>query len=241
MTQSRLLSVLVDNKPGVLQRVASMIRRRGFNIDSLSVGPTDDDTISRMTITVHVGRQQAEQATKQLAKLIDVITIDDITGLRNVAHELVLIRMQAPPGERTELLNLVDIFRGRIVDVAASSVIIEVTGSAEKIDNFIELMRPYGIKELARSGVVALVRGDQARIRLIDFAIDGDEPQTEPARLQGVAGDTTGTVCSSAEEAAINDRSDVLRRRCRSSGSVRPAHRRARLRVAGPCSRAQSA
>ena len=194
MTQSRLLSVLVDNKPGVLQRVASMIRRRGFNIDSLSVGPTDDDTISRMTITVHVGRQQAEQATKQLAKLIDVITIDDITGLRNVAHELVLIRMQAPPGERTELLNLVDIFRGRVVDVAPSSVIIEVTGSAEKIDNFIELMRPYGIKELARSGVVALVRGDQARIRLMDFAIDGDEPPTEPSRLQGVAGDTTGNV-----------------------------------------------
>lgn len=194
MTQSRLLSVLVDNKPGVLQRVASMIRRRGFNIDSLSVGPTDDDTISRMTITVHVGKQQAEQATKQLAKLIDVITIDDITGLRNVAHELVLVRMHAPPGERTELLNLVDIFRGRIVDVAASSVIIEVTGSAEKIDNFIELMRPYGIKELARSGVVALVRGDQARIRLMDFAIDGDEPQAEPSRVQGVAGDTTGTV-----------------------------------------------
>jgi acetolactate synthase-1/3 small subunit len=194
MSQSRLLSVLVDNKPGVLQRVASMIRRRGFNIDSLSVGPTDDDTISRMTITVHVGRQQAEQATKQLAKLIDVITIDDITGLRNVAHELVLVRMHAPPGERTELLNLVDIFRGRVVDVAPSSVIIEVTGSAEKIDNFIELMRPYGIKELARSGVVALVRGDQARIRLMDFAIDGDEPQTEPSRLTGVAGDTTGTV-----------------------------------------------
>ena len=108
MSQSRLLSVLVDNKPGVLQRVASMIRRRGFNINSLSVGPTDDDTISRMTITVHVGRQQAEQATKQLAKLIDVITIDDITGLRNVAHELVLVRMHAPPGERTELLNLVE-------------------------------------------------------------------------------------------------------------------------------------
>jgi acetolactate synthase-1/3 small subunit len=194
MTQSRLLSVLVDNKPGVLQRVASMIRRRGFNIDSLSVGPTEDDTISRMTITVHVGRQQAEQATKQLAKLIDVITIDDITGLRNVAHELVLVRMHAPPGERTEVLHLVDIFRGRVVDVAANSVIIEVTGSAEKIDNFIELMRPYGIKELARSGVVALVRGDQARFSLVDFAIDGDEPQSEPSRLQGVAGDTTGTV-----------------------------------------------
>ncbi len=193
MSQSRLLSVLVDNKPGVLQRVASMIRRRGFNIDSLSVGPTDDDTVSRMTITVHVGRQQAEQATKQLAKLIDVITIDDITGLRNVAHELVLLRMHAPPGERTELLNLVDIFRGRIVDVAASSVIIEVTGSPEKIDNFIELMRPYGIKELARSGVVALVRGDQARIRLIDFAVDGEQ-ESETTRATDAAGDTTGTV-----------------------------------------------
>jgi acetolactate synthase I/III small subunit len=193
MSQSRLLSVLVDNKPGVLQRVASMIRRRGFNIDSLSVGPTDDDSVSRMTITVHVGRQQAEQATKQLAKLIDVITIDDITGLRNVAHELVLIRMHAPQGERTELLNLVDIFRGRVVDVAASSVIIEVTGSAEKIDNFIELMRPYGIKELARSGVVALVRGDQARIRLMDFALDGDD-QPAAASVPGVAGDTTGNV-----------------------------------------------
>jgi acetolactate synthase-1/3 small subunit len=194
MSQSRLLSVLVDNKPGVLQRVASMIRRRGFNIDSLSVGPTDDDSVSRMTITVHVGRQQAEQATKQLAKLIDVITIDDITGLRNVAHELVLVRMHAPPGERTELLNLVDIFRGRIVDVAPASVIIEVTGSAEKIDNFIELMRPYGIKELARSGVVALVRGDQARIRLMDFAIDGDDQESEPPSMPGVAGDTTGNV-----------------------------------------------
>jgi acetolactate synthase I/III small subunit len=178
----------------VLQRVASMIRRRGFNIDSLSVGPTDDDSVSRMTITVHVGRQQAEQATKQLAKLIDVITIDDITGLRNVAHELVLVRMHAPPGERTELLNLVDIFRGRVVDVAASSVIIEVTGSAEKIDNFIELMRPYGIKELARSGVVALVRGDQARIRLMDFAVDGDESEPDVPRTPTVAGDTTGTV-----------------------------------------------
>jgi len=193
MSQSRLLSVLVDNKPGVLQRVASMIRRRGFNIDSLSVGPTDDDTVSRMTITVHVGRQQAEQATKQLAKLIDVITIDDITGLRNVAHELVLLRMHAPPGERTELLNLVDIFRGRVVDVAASSVIVEVTGSPEKIDNFIELMRPYGIKELARSGVVALVRGDQARIRLIDFVVDGEDESAAP-RPTDAAGDTTGTV-----------------------------------------------
>jgi acetolactate synthase-1/3 small subunit len=196
MSQSRLLSVLVENKPGVLQRVASMIRRRGFNIDSLSVGPTEDESVSRMTIAVHVGRQQAEQATKQLAKLVDVITIDDITGLRNVAHELVLMRMHAPPGERTEIMGLVSIFRGRVVDVAANTVIAEVTGSTEKIDNFIELMRPYGIKELARSGSVALVRGDQARIRVLDFAAGGDDADAAsgPAADPGAAGDQTGNV-----------------------------------------------
>ncbi|MGH7687454.1 MAG: acetolactate synthase small subunit [Candidatus Dormibacteria bacterium] len=199
MSQTRLLSVLVENKPGVLQRVASMIRRRGFNIDSLSVGPTEDDTISRMTIAVHVGRQQAEQATKQLAKLVDVITIDDITGLRNVAHELLLIRVHAPAAQRREVLDLVAIYRGRVVDVASSTLIVEVTGSTEKIDNFIELMQPYGVKEVARSGAVALVRGDDARIRLIDFEIGADdEPAAQPEELAPAAeieaGDTMGTV-----------------------------------------------
>jgi len=192
MSQTRLLSVLVENKPGVLQRVASMIRRRGFNIDSLSVGPTEDDAVSRMTIAVHVGRQQAEQATKQLAKLVDVITIDDITGLRNVAHEMLLVRMHTPPERRGEILDVVNIFRGRVVDVAASTSIIEVTGNTEKIDNFIELMRPYGIKELARSGAVALVRGDQARIRLVDFDINGNGDHHPVG--DDVAADTTGTV-----------------------------------------------
>jgi acetolactate synthase-1/3 small subunit len=194
MSQTRLLSVLVENKPGVLQRVASMIRRRGFNIDSLSVGPTEDDTVSRMTIAVHVGRQQAEQATKQLAKLIDVITIDDITGLRNVAHELLLIRLHAPAGERREVLDVIEIFRGRVVDVAPNTLIVEVTGSTEKIDNFIELVQPYGIKEVARSGAVALVRGDEARIRLVDFEIGTEAEQRPSAPAVGEAGDTTGTV-----------------------------------------------
>jgi len=179
----------------VLQRVASMIRRRGFNIDSLSVGPTEDETVSRMSIAVHVGRQQAEQATKQLAKLVDVISIDDITGLRNVAHELVLLRMHAPPGERTELLNMVNIFRGRVVDVAASTLIAEVTGSSEKIDNFIDLMRPYGIKEMARSGAVALVRGDQTRLRVLDFALNGEvEAAAVMPGTGGAVDDQTGNV-----------------------------------------------
>jgi acetolactate synthase-1/3 small subunit len=189
MSQSRLLSVLVENKPGVLNRVASMVRRRGFNIDSLSVGPTDDASVSRMTITVHVGRQQAEQATKQLAKLIDVISIDDVTGQRVVAHELLLIRMHAPTSRRRDVLDIVDIFRGRVVDIAMESVIIEVTGSTEKVDNFIELMRPFGIKEVARSGAVALVRGDDARLRLVDFEV----PRTD-TDLNTTAGDDAGPV-----------------------------------------------
>lgn len=194
MSQTRLLSVLVENKPGVLHRVASMIRRRGFNIDSLSVGPTEDDSVSRMTIAVHVGKQQAEQATKQLSKLVDVITIDDITGLRNVAHELLLIRIHAPAGQRREILDLIEIFRGRVVDVAPNTLIVEVTGSTEKIDNFLELVQPYGIKEAARSGAVALVRGDEARIRLVDFEIGTEVTERPAAPAQGEAADTTGTV-----------------------------------------------
>jgi acetolactate synthase I/III small subunit len=189
VSQSRLLSVLVENKPGVLNRVASAVRRRGFNIDSLSVGPTDDGSVSRMTIAVHVGHQQAEQATKQLAKLIDVITIDDVTEQRVVAHEILLIRMHAPLSQRRHVLDIVDIYRGRVVDIASESMIIEVTGSTEKIDNFIDLMRPFGIKELGRSGAVALVRGDDARLRLVDF----DPPHDEQAVIPP-AGDRTGSV-----------------------------------------------
>jgi acetolactate synthase-1/3 small subunit len=198
MNPSRLVSVMVENKPGVLNRVASMIRRRGFNIDSLSVGPTEDATVSRMTIAVHVGRQAAEQATKQLAKLIDVITIDDITELRSVSHELMLIRMHAPPEQRSEILDVVAVFLGRIVDIAASSMIIEITGTTEKIDNFVELMRPYGIKELARSGAVALVRGDQAGTRLAGLGLHGEASggSRVGAGLAGasITADTTGDI-----------------------------------------------
>src|SRR4030081_2312574 len=141
-----------------------MIRRRGFNIDSLSVGPTDDPSASRMTITVHVGKQQAEQAMKQLYKLVDVIKIDDITTERVVAHELLLVKVNSPTRTRRDLLDIVDIFRGRVVDVATNTIIVEVTGNAEKVENFLELVTPFGLKEVARSGAVAMVRGNQARL-----------------------------------------------------------------------------
>src|SRR6202022_2550265 len=170
MTQARLLSVLVENRPGGLQRVASMIRRRGFNIDSLSVGPTDDPSASRMTITVHVGKAAAEQAMKQLYKLVDVIKIDDITTERVVPHEMLLVKLNSPSRSRRHLLDIVDIFRGRVVDVATGTIIVEVTGSADKIENFLELAQPFGIKEVARSGAVAMVRGNQARLKVVERA-----------------------------------------------------------------------
>ena len=198
-SQARLLSVLVENKPGVLQRVASMIRRRGFNIDSLSVGPTDDPSVSRMTITVHVGKQQAEQAMKQLYKLVDVIKIDDITTERVVAQELVLIKLNAPARSRRELLDLVSMFDGRVVDVASSTLIVELSGPAERIDDFIGLVQPYGIKEIARSGAVAMVRGNTARLRLVEREHE-HEAEPEPAapaprpKVSAAAADVTGDI-----------------------------------------------
>lgn len=199
-TPARLLSVLVENKPGVLQRVASMIRRRGFNIDSLSVGPTDDDSLSRMTITVHVGRAQAEQAMKQLYKLVDVIKIDDITTERVVAQELVLIKLNAPPRSRRELLDLVAMFDGRVVDVASTTLIVELTGPAERIDDFIGLVQPYGIKEIARSGAVAMVRGNAARLRLVEREHDREVeeeralPRSKAPVVSAAAADVTGDI-----------------------------------------------
>ena len=197
--QARLLSVLVENKPGVLQRVASMIRRRGFNIDSLSVGPTDDDSVSRMTITVHVGKQQAEQAMKQLYKLVDVIKIDDITTERVVAQELVLIKLNAPARSRRELLDLVAMFDGRVVDVASATLIVELTGPAERIDDFIGLVQPYGIKEIARSGAVAMVRGNTARLRLVEREHEHEVEEQHAAppprpKVSAVAADVTGDI-----------------------------------------------
>ena len=188
--KARLLSILVENRPGVLHRVASMIRRRGFNIDSLSVGETDDPTVSRMTITVHVGKQQATQATKQIAKLIDVIEVDDITEDRVVAHEMLLIKLQSPSHRRRELLDIIDVYRGRVIDIAHHSLIAEVCGSEEKISNFIDLVRPFGIRELARSGAVALLRGDEVRLQLVD-STDATDADLQPV---APAGDLTGAV-----------------------------------------------
>lgn len=156
------LAVLVENKYGVLTRVAGLFSRRGFNIDSLAVGITEDPTISRMTIVVRGDDLVLEQVTKQLNKLIDVIRVTDLGADESVERELALIKVNADPTNRAEIIQIVDIFRARIIDVASKSVTIEVTGDSNKIKAIQTLLRPFGIKEMARTGKVALTRGSKS-------------------------------------------------------------------------------
>lgn len=153
------LTVIVENNPGVLTRVAGLFSRRGFNIDSLSVGRTENLRVSRMTIIVEGDDQVVEQVAKQLHKLVDVIKISDITRSPFVDRELVLIKVHAEPSARAEIMQLVDIFRARIIDVGSKTLTIEVTGDEGKIDAFELSLRPFGIKELVRTGKVAMLRG----------------------------------------------------------------------------------
>ncbi len=153
------LSVLVENKPGVLARVAELFARRGFNIESLAVGTTQKPDISRMTIVVDVEEHSLEQVRKQLHKLINVIEIVDLDPETSVAREMVMAKIKADPENRSEVIEIVDIFRGNIVDVSKESITVEVTGNASKLAAFEDLVKPYGIKELVRTGKVALPRG----------------------------------------------------------------------------------
>jgi len=155
----------VMDQPGVLNRVASLFRRRAFNIESLTVGHTEDSEFSRMTIVVDTARVPAPIVAANLRKLIPVAEVVDVTHLPTVERDLALIRVKANPAERAELSSLVDIFRARIVDVAAESVIVEVTGDEQKVDGLVELLRPRGILEMTRTGKVAMVRGSLAEAR----------------------------------------------------------------------------
>ncbi|AKB83307.1 Acetolactate synthase small subunit [Methanosarcina barkeri 3] len=153
------LAVLVENKSGVLSRVASLFSRRGYNIDSLAVGVTEDPEISRMTIVVQGDDQVLEQVTKQLNKLVDVIKVSDIGVDDAVERELALIKVSADVTARAEIIQIANIFRARIVDVAPKSITVEVTGDEGKIDAIEKLLRQFGIKEMVRTGKIALVRG----------------------------------------------------------------------------------
>ncbi len=153
------LSVLVENKPGVLSRVAGLFTRRGFNIDSLAVSPTEDEERSRMTITVNTTRFPVEQMTKQLDKLINIIKIRDLDPENMVARELALVKVKADATTRSEVIQLVEIFDARIIDVTPDSLTIQATGETDELLNLEQLLRPFGLIELVKTGVVALGRG----------------------------------------------------------------------------------
>ncbi|MFH1288304.1 MAG: acetolactate synthase small subunit [bacterium] len=153
------ISLLVRNRPGVLSHIAGLFSARGYNIDSLTVGETDDSTVSRMTIVTIGDDRIIEQVTKQLNKLIDVIKVVDLTDQPFVERELILIKVQAEGGKRSQIIEITDIFRAKIVDVSPKTVTIEVTGDEGKIQAIIELLNPFGIKEIARTGKVAIARG----------------------------------------------------------------------------------
>ncbi|HUQ40605.1 MAG TPA: acetolactate synthase small subunit [Acidimicrobiales bacterium] len=160
------LSVLVENQPGVLQRVANLFSRRGYNIYSLAVAPTDDDKFSRITIVVDVESSPLEQITKQLFKLINVVKINELAPHESVERELLLATVRAEPGIRSQVIELVQLFEGRIVDVGRDVVTVMLAGTPQKIDDFEELLRPYGIEELQRTGRVALPKLDRQAPRL---------------------------------------------------------------------------
>lgn len=162
MVMKHTLSVLVENKPGVLAKISGLFGRRGFNIDSLAVGPTEDETVSRMTIVVESEDRSLEQVTKQLHKLISVIKIQDLDPQNMIERELVLIKVNTEPDFRPEILEIVDIFRAKIVDVSPKSLVIEITGTTAKLEAMEELLRPYGIVELVRTGRIAISRGIKA-------------------------------------------------------------------------------
>lgn len=152
----------VQDQPGVLNRVSSLFRRRAFNIESLTVGGSESPDISRMTIVVDTARAPVHIVAASLRKLVPVVEVSDVTDLPTVTRDLALIRVQCGPGQRSEISDLVSIFRGRLVDVGPESVIVEVTGDQEKVDGLVELLKPRGILEMVRTGKVAMVRGTSA-------------------------------------------------------------------------------
>jgi len=153
-----IISALVENKPGVLAHVAGMFAARAFNIDSLVVGRTEDPELSRMTIVVVGDDKVLEQVRKQLAKIVPVVKVQDFVGQPVVARDLMLITISAPPAKRPEILSLIEMFKGKVVDIGQKFIMVEVSGPEEKIEAFINVCRPYGIKNVARTGTIAMPR-----------------------------------------------------------------------------------
>jgi len=173
-----VLSAVVQNVPGVLAHISGMLASRGYNIDSLAVGATDDTKLSRMTFVVVGDDRVLEQVRKQLAKIVTVVRVDDVSSRDHVERDLMLLKINSPPGlKRTEIRELVEIFRAKIVDVGAEEIMIEISGRESKIEAFIDRMRPYGIIELVRTGRIAMVRGKSGQPKI------DEEPHHDPREI----------------------------------------------------------
>ena len=157
--RKHILSILVENKPGVLTRIAGLFARRGFNIDTLAVGPTDDERFSRITLTLDGAKHPIDQVTKQLHKLVNVLKIRDLEPDETLARELALFKVSADGANRAEVMQICEIFRAKIVDLGRRSLVVEVTGTCDKLDAFERLVRPFGLVEMARTGEIAIARG----------------------------------------------------------------------------------
>jgi acetolactate synthase-1/3 small subunit len=160
-----IISALVENKPGVLAHVAGMFAARAFNIDSLVVGRTEDPALSRMTIVVIGDDRVVEQVRKQLARIVPVVKVQDFVGQPVVARDLMLIAISAPPEKRPEILSLIEMFKGKVVDIGQKFVMVEISGPEEKIEAFINVCKPYGIKSVARTGTIAMARHTKTDVR----------------------------------------------------------------------------
>ncbi len=156
------LSVLVENKPGVLARIAGLFSRRGFNIDSLAVGPTEHPEVSRMTIVVNVEDSPLEQVTKQLNKLVEVIKVVELDYAASVSRELLLVKVKADAATRGQVLEVVQLFRAKVVDVTTDAVTVQIVGNGDKLSDFLTMVEPFGVRELVQSGMVAIGRGGRS-------------------------------------------------------------------------------
>ena len=183
MKTRHILSVLVENHSGVLNRVVSLLRRRSFNIESITVGHSEQPGVSRMTIVVDGGAEEVEQAGKQLYKLMEVLKVTDVTYLNVVAHELALIKVAAKSQTRAEILQIAQIYDARVVDASPSTLLLEASGPEDRIDGLLNMLKAFGIRELVRTGRVAMQRGS---------ASVGIKEMTRPEREMAVAGNGTG-------------------------------------------------
>ena len=182
------IAVLVENKFGVLSRVAGLFSARGYNIESLSVGETIDPSVSRMTLVVRGDAFVIEQVIKQLHKLIDVIKVTDLSEENHVERGMLLIRVNAEPSARAEILRIGDIFRAKVVDVTSVTYTLEVTGEESKLDALVELLRPFGIQELVRTGKVAIARGPKTRLRKVEPKLGKPRAEAAPSQDPKVVG-----------------------------------------------------